>query len=91
MDRELVLKRFFKGGRLQAIPKKLEGKHQLFAYLQEELATQGQSFTEKEVNAFLRAYYPDYAILRRYLVDFAYLERDTDGREYRLPDRGPRE
>ncbi|HFI0296359.1 TPA: DUF2087 domain-containing protein [Streptococcus suis] len=39
-------------------------------YLQEELAKKGSTFTEKEVNAFLAEIYDDYAILRRYLVDY---------------------
>ncbi len=45
-------------------------------YLQEELAKKGSTFTEKEVNAFLAEFYDDYAVLRRYLVDYGYLSRD---------------
>lgn len=52
-------------------------------YLQEELAKKGSVFTEKEVNAFLAEIYDDYAILRRYLVDYGYLSRDQYGLEYR--------
>lgn len=55
---------------------KLKSKQDLLAYLQEELAKKGSTFTEKEVNAFLAETYDDFAILRRYLVDYGYLSRD---------------
>ena len=35
----------------------------------------GVRYTEAEVNATLRAFWPDFAALRRYLVDAALLER----------------
>ena len=78
--------RFFKNGHLQTIPKKFEDKQFLFTYLQKELATRGTCFTEKEINDFLMEYYHDYALVRRYLVDFAYLVRDDYGRQYHLPE-----
>ncbi|HEP1834158.1 TPA: DUF2087 domain-containing protein [Streptococcus suis] len=69
------------------IPKKLKSKQVLFAYLQEELAKKGSTFTEKEVNAFLAEVYDDYAILRRYMVDYGYLSRDQYGLEYRIEEK----
>lgn len=40
-------------------------------------------YREKEINALLEPIYPDYATLRRYLVDYGFLSRKTDGSEYR--------
>ena len=37
----------------------------------------GVHYTEKEVNAILKRYHPDFATLRRYLVDNKLMERDT--------------
>ena len=37
----------------------------------------GIHYTEKEVNAILKRYHPDFATLRRYLVDNKLMERDT--------------
>lgn len=67
--------------------KKLKSKQDLFAYLQEELAKKGSTFTEKEINAFLAEIYDDFAILRRYLVDYGYLSRDQYGLEYRIEEK----
>lgn len=39
-------------------------------------------YTEKEVNAILKRFYDDYVLLRRYLIDYGFLDRRTDGSEY---------
>lgn len=40
------------------------------------------TYTEKEVNAILKRFYDDYALLRRYLIDYGFLDRRTDGSAY---------
>ena len=87
MSTQDIQEKFFREGRLIVIPKKLKSKQVLFAYLQEELAKKGSTFTEKEVNTFLVEIYDDYAILRRYLVDYGYLSRDQYGLEYRIEEK----
>ncbi|NCB78926.1 MAG: DUF2087 domain-containing protein [Bacilli bacterium] len=82
-----IQEKFFREGKLIAFPKKLKSKQDLFAYLQEKLAKKGSTFTEKEVNDFLAEIYDDYAILRRYLVDYGYLSRDQYGLEYRIEEK----
>ena len=42
----------------------------------------GIRYTEKEVNASLKAIYPDFATIRRSLVDCGFMERTGDCREY---------
>lgn len=76
--------KFFKDGRLLTIPRKLASKQECFAYLTKELSQEGTTFTEKEINAFLKQYYDDFAILRRYLVDYGYLTRDAYGQTYQI-------
>lgn len=80
-------KNFSEKASLSLFQKKLKSKQDLFAYLQEELAKKGSTFTEKEVNAFLAEIYDDFAILRRYLVDYGYLSRDQYGLEYRIEEK----
>ena len=49
------------------------------------IATQflpGRKYTEKEVNAILKEIYEDYATLRRYLIEYGFMKRSDDGREY---------
>lgn len=72
---------FFKDGRLQVIPRKQKAKDALFDALIDRFEF-GRDYSEKEVNEVLAAVYDDYAILRRYLVDTGYLERDPYGRHY---------
>ncbi|MDW8731511.1 hypothetical protein Q7W06_01390, partial [Streptococcus suis] len=50
MNTQDIQEKFFREGKLIVIPKKLKSKQVLFAYLQEELAKKGSTFTEKEVN-----------------------------------------
>jgi len=40
------------------------------------------NYSEKDVNEILKKYNPDTAILRRYLVDYQYLDRERDGSRY---------
>jgi hypothetical protein len=43
-------------------------------------------YTEKEVNTILRRFHVDTAALRRYLVDYKFMARESDGTKYwRLP------
>lgn len=41
-----------------------------------------KKYTEKEVNLMLEKYYPDYAFIRRSLIDFKIMQREADGRSY---------
>ena len=42
----------------------------------------GQRYSEKEVNTRLQRLHPDHAALRRALVDFGLLQRQSSGQEY---------
>jgi hypothetical protein len=39
-------------------------------------------YAEKEVNAVLKRFYDDYVLLRRYLIDYGFMDRTTDGSKY---------
>jgi len=49
----------------------------------------GQHYTEKEVNGQLLRFYPDTATLRRLLIDFHLLERQSAGQAYWLAEPIP--
>ncbi|EPH76374.1 hypothetical protein D926_01380 [Enterococcus faecalis D811610-10] len=70
-----MVENFFKEGKLLVIPKKNAKKVQVFQRVANQFEF-GKEYTEKEVNQRLREIYEDYALLRRYLVDYQYLERD---------------
>lgn len=44
----------------------------------------GRKYTEKEVNAVLKAIFDDYATLRRYMIEYGFMGRTQDCREYWL-------
>jgi len=39
-------------------------------------------FTEKEINIFLKNFYEDYVLIRRYLVSYGFVDRKNDGSAY---------
>ena len=49
----------------------------------------GQRYSEKEVNTRLKRLHPDSATLRRALVDFGWLQRQSTGQEYWLAEAIP--
>lgn len=78
-----IINRFLKNGQLEKIPKKLSFKIEVFKEIS-KLFTVNKTYSEKEVNEILKKVFNDYAILRRYLVDFKFLERSKDCRVYTL-------
>jgi hypothetical protein len=71
---EVVLQRFLVGGRLVAIPAQRSKRRVVLDHLA-SLFEPGVRYTEAEVNQALAAYHPDYAALRRYLVDEEFMDR----------------
>ena len=43
-----------------------------------------QIYTEKEINQILKLVYPDFATLRRYLIEYGFLDRTPEGSQYWL-------
>jgi biotin operon repressor len=73
-DEEVVLRTFFRDGRLTEIPAK-ESKRRIVL---ERIAIEfepGVRYDEKEVNAIVGRFFNDFAALRRYLVDEGFLDR----------------
>lgn len=83
MEMSEIKEKFFRGGKLIQIPKKEKMKLQLFDVLIQSFDRK-REYREQEVNEILQAVYPDYAVLRRYLVDYGYLRRTDDGSEYQV-------
>ena len=42
----------------------------------------GRRYTEKQINELLTRFHTDVAALRRYLVDFKFMRRTVEGRQY---------
>ncbi|MBA2554691.1 MAG: DUF2087 domain-containing protein [Geodermatophilaceae bacterium] len=76
-----VLRSFFRAGRLTHFPtaQAKNGRWKMNVVLRHIVTTfePGVRYPERDVNAILAAFHPDYAALRRYLVDEGLLSRDA--------------
>lgn len=84
-DEQTVLARFFQGSRLVEIPAARAKRRVVLERLALEFEP-GIYYPEPEVNEILGAYHPDYATLRRHLVDEGLLSR-SEGRYWRSGGR----
>ena len=73
-DTSDVVGRFLRGDRHLQIPA-ARGKRLAVLDHLAGLFEPGRRYPEREVNEILRAWHPDYATLRRYLVDEGFLDR----------------
>ena len=74
--------------RLRAFPRKEKKKIVVLRRIAQEFAS-GEAYTEKQVSAVLRDVYPDFATLRRYLIEYGFMTRSADGSRYlRCDDEG---
>jgi hypothetical protein len=69
-----VLRRFIHKGRLLSVPAAHSKRLVVLDHLA-GLFEPGRRYPEREVNELLGRYHPDYAMLRRYLVDDGFLDR----------------
>lgn len=80
-----ILATYFKqgvNGPLDSFPlRKEKRKVAILRHLVTRFAS-GRTYTEKEVNAVLQPIYPDYALLRRYLIEYGFMDRTPDGSAY---------
>lgn len=72
------IEKWMKENRIINLPRRQNDKINIFCYITNLEFETGVEYTEKEVNHKLVNYYDDYALLRRYLVDFGLLERSKD-------------
>lgn len=85
-EREKMLKKYFPDGTegpLSTFPKR--EKHRLVVL--EEMTKRFEReriYNEKEINQILEDVYHDYVMLRRYLIDYGFLDRKPDGSQYWL-------
>ena len=73
-EADRVLRAFFRDGRLTQIPAVHSKRLVVLDFLARHFEP-GQAYAEKDVNDMLAGFHPDYATLRRYLVDEEFLHR----------------
>ncbi len=83
-ENEEIIKRYFpKGpdGPISEFPAKEKRKVIIIKQLAKRFEP-NRKYTEKEINAILEAVYHDYVTLRRYLIEYGFLDRLPDGSSY---------
>lgn len=89
-ERAKTLRDFFTGDTLKQIPAQRRKRVIVLQHLVERFSP-GTEYPEREVNELLKRAHPDFATLRRELVDYGFMTRDNG--VYRvavsLPNRGP--
>ena len=86
---ERIIRSFFSSQtplKLKQMPSKIAKTQVVAARIAQEFEP-GRTYDEQEINAVLKAIYPDYATLRRTLIDFGLLTRSSNGSEYRAAER----
>jgi hypothetical protein len=73
---DAVLQAFLREGRLVSVPAQQSKRRVVLDHIV-RVFEPGVRYPEREVNALLRAWYPDVAALRRYLVDEGLLTREA--------------
>jgi hypothetical protein len=81
MPPDPIARRFFRGGQLAVIPARRSRRRLVLDWLAQQFEP-GRTYPESIVNQVLRQYHPDFASLRRYLVDEGFMER-RHGRYWR--------
>ena len=71
-----VLRIFMKGGRLTSIPVMRSKRLVVLDRIAQEFEP-GRRYPERDVNDAIAAFHPDYATIRRYLVDEGFLQREA--------------
>jgi len=66
---------------LSIFPKKQKQKYLCLLWIKTLFSIE-RKYTEKEVNEILKPVYPDFVMIRRYLVDYGMLFREIDGSRY---------
>ena len=71
------LARFFRGDRLEVIPRRETDRAAVLSYICGRFEP-GREYPELEVNSVLLSAYDDVALIRRYLVDAGLLRRENN-------------
>ena len=83
-EREKVLHTYFKqgiDGPLESFPSKEKRKIIVLQQIMNRF-DRSKKYTEKEVNEILKQIYADYVTIRRYLIEYGFMDRNKDCTEY---------
>jgi DNA-binding CsgD family transcriptional regulator len=82
-EQEQIIQKYFSNGVLTKFPNKEKQRLIILREIANRLKPDNH-YEEKELNEILKGIYEDYALIRRYLVDYGFLNRKSDGSSYWL-------
>jgi hypothetical protein len=85
-EQDEIVKKFFPDGPkgpLKKFPLKEKQKLGVLREIVKHMNSE-RIYDEKELNQILKAVYDDYVLIRRYLIEYGFLDRKADGSEYWL-------
>ena len=88
MKDDMILKTYFDTVNplhLKTIPRKMTNKKEALRIIS-NIFEKDTDYSEQEVNEILKPIFDDFVLLRRYLVDYKYLNRTRSGSIYNLND-----
>lgn len=84
-DQKVISNYLDQEGRLKTIPSQRKKLEAILRYISQNF-TQGEKYSEQEINQILSQYHQDTASLRRELISIGLLQRSKDGRQYWLTE-----
>jgi hypothetical protein len=82
-EQEQFVNKFFSEGILIKFPQKEKQRLMILREISNHLKMD-YHYDEKELNQILKGYYEDYVLIRRYIVEYGFLDRKSDGSSYWL-------
>ena len=85
-EKEKILKKYFPDGAEGLLKTFVLKEKQKFVVLGEiaKRFKMGSIYNEKEINGIIKTAYHDYVTVRRFLIEYGFLDRKPDGSQYWL-------
>ena len=80
-EREKILNSYLVNGKVSSFPSKEKKKLVILQYIMEAFSP-NMEYSEKEVNDIIKQNIDDYVAVRRYLIQYGYMDRERDGSRY---------
>ncbi|MGP7818667.1 DUF2087 domain-containing protein [Niallia sp. 01092] len=82
-EQQKAVSKYFSEGKLEKFPLKEKQKLMVLREITNRL-DDDKKYTENELNDVLTAIYDDYVLIRRYLIEYGFVDRKADGSSYWL-------
>lgn len=80
-EKEMILKNYIVNDKIINIPRSEKKKIVILQWIVRKFQRNNR-YTEKEVNDIIKSMHEDFASLRRYLIQYGFMNRDDDGSSY---------